>query len=134
MRSLLFSSGCYPLEALCVPSESGVSVFLSLVELLQSNPTCFQGHNLWGLISSSSCCQTPKLGGLMWGSELLLLWENFCGITVFHSSLWVAHLVCMGFDFITIVPLLRSSCGLFVFGHRVSFLAGCFFCPWLFSS
>ena len=28
--------------------------------------------------------QTPRMGSLMWGSELSLLWENFCNITVFH--------------------------------------------------
>ena len=28
--------------------------------------------------TSSSCCQTPGLGSLIWGSELSLLWENFC--------------------------------------------------------
>ena len=33
---------------------------------------------------SSSCCRTPRLGSLMWGSELSLLWDNFCGIIVFQ--------------------------------------------------
>ena len=33
---------------------------------------------------SSSLCQTPRLGSLRWGSELSLLWDNFCGIIVFH--------------------------------------------------
>ena len=33
---------------------------------------------------SSSCCQTPRLGSLTWGSELSLLWDNFCGIIVFQ--------------------------------------------------
>ena len=32
---------------------------------------------------SSSRCQTPRLGSLTWGSELSLLWENFCGIIIF---------------------------------------------------
>ena len=33
---------------------------------------------------SSSHCQTPRLGCLMWGSELSLQWENFCGIIIFQ--------------------------------------------------
>ena len=32
--------------------------------------------------SSSSWCWTVKLQKLMWGSELLLLWENLCNIIV----------------------------------------------------
>ena len=31
---------------------------------------------------SFSHCRNPKLGSLMWGSELSLLWENFCGIII----------------------------------------------------
>ena len=31
---------------------------------------------------SSSQCQTSRLGSLMWDSELSLLWENFCNITI----------------------------------------------------
>ena len=27
---------------------------------------------------------SPRLGSLMWGSELSLLWDNFCGIIVFQ--------------------------------------------------
>ena len=30
----------------------------------------------------SSQCQTPRLGSLMWGSEVSLLWENFCDIII----------------------------------------------------
>ena len=33
---------------------------------------------------SSSHWWTPRLGSLMWGSELLLLWGNFSGIIVFQ--------------------------------------------------
>ena len=32
--------------------------------------------------NSSSCCQTPRLGSLMSGSEPLLQWVDFCGISV----------------------------------------------------
>ena len=47
-----------------------------------------------------------------------LLWYNL------FSSLSVAHLEGMGFDFIMIEPLLPSLFGSFVFGCRVSFLVG----------
>ena len=52
------------------------------------------------------------------------------------SSLWVARLAGMGFDYIAKAPLLLSRCGfLFVFGCKVSFLVGSsLFCWWLFSS
>ena len=33
---------------------------------------------------SFSWCQTPKLGSLMWGSDLSLLWENLCDIIIFQ--------------------------------------------------
>ena len=33
-----------------MPSKSGVSVFLSPVELLQSSPTGLESHMLWGLL------------------------------------------------------------------------------------
>ena len=124
MRSLLFFSGCCALEAPCVPSEwsfcfpqsGGIPAIKSH---LSSRPDFLGAHQFILLL------QDPQAGeSQFWGSELLLLWENFCGITVFHSGFWVAHLVCMGFDFIMIVPLLLPSCGLFVFGRRVSFLAG----------
>ena len=31
-------------------------------------------------VDSSSLCWIPRLGQLVWGSELSLLWENFCNI------------------------------------------------------
>ena len=33
---------------------------------------------------SSLYCHTPRLGSPTWGSELSLLWENFCGIISFQ--------------------------------------------------
>ena len=63
-------------------------------------------------------------------------WEAWCGVQNLHnsgrtslvllfSSLWVTHLVGMGFDFIVIVPLLPSRCNFFfVFGWGVSFFGG----------
>lgn len=60
-------------ESLCVPSKSGVSIFLSPVEFLQSFPAGLQSHCSWG---PSSQCQTLRLRHLFWGSEFSLLWEN----------------------------------------------------------
>ena len=69
---------------------------------------------------SSSWCQTPRLGSLTWGSELSLLWENFCDIINFQFV--VTHLVGIGFDCITNVPFLPSRCGFsFVFGCKIFF-------------
>ena len=43
-------------------------------------------------------------------------------LVLLFSSLWITHLVGMGFDFIMIVPLLQSRCSFFfVFGRGVSF-------------
>ena len=66
-----------------------------------------------------SLCWIPRLGSLIWCSEPSQRWENFFGIM--FSSLWVTHLVGMGFDFIMTVSFLPSCCSFFVFGHRVSF-------------
>ena len=65
-------------KILCVPSKSGASVTPSPVEFQQSNPAGLQGQILWGL----SYCQIPKLGSLMWDSDLSLLWENSCGLII----------------------------------------------------
>ena len=35
--------------------------------------------------NSSSLCQTPRFGSLMWGSEPSLQWVDFCGISVLQS-------------------------------------------------
>ena len=40
----------------------------------------------------SSQCQTPRLGSLMWGSEVSLLWENLCDIIIFQ---FVCHPPCV---------------------------------------
>ena len=51
---------------------------------------------------------------------------------LFFSSLWVAHLAGMGFDFIMIVPLLPSHRGFFfVFGGVSFFLVGSSVLPWM---
>ena len=54
----------------------------------------------------SQChCQTPSLGSLTQGSESSQEWQNFCVVKLF-SSLWVSHLVDIGFGFTVIVPVL----------------------------
>ena len=85
MGSLLLPLGPNAHTTLYVPSKSGVSVSPSAVEILQSNPANHQS-----LISgnSSSCCRTPRLGSLMWGSEPSLQWVDFCGISVLQ---FVSH-------------------------------------------
>ena len=40
---------------------------------------------VWFSRNSSSRCRTPRLGSLMWGSELSLQWVDFCGISVLQS-------------------------------------------------
>ena len=42
----------------------------------------------WFSRNSSSCCWTPRLGSLTWGSELSLQWVGFCGISVLQ---FVSH-------------------------------------------
>ena len=43
------------------------------------------GFKVWISMNSSSCCQTPRLGSLTWGSENSLQWADFCGISVCQS-------------------------------------------------
>lgn len=63
-------------------------------------PVGLQSQILW--IFSTSCWQAPRLGSLMWGLELGLLSDNSCGIAINISSLCVAYISCMRFDFIVI--------------------------------
>lgn len=56
----------------------------------------------------------------MWGSELSFLWENFGGYNC--ATLWVAHPMCMGLDFVMITSILPSRSGsFFVSGCRTPF-------------
>ena len=43
---------------------------------------------VWFSGNSSSCCQNPRLGSLMWSSEPSLQWVDFCGIIVLQ---FVSH-------------------------------------------
>ena len=91
---------------LCVLSNSGVSVFTSPEEFLQSNPANLQNWIIWRLL-----CHITKTPGLPF------LWDNFCGFIVFQF----APTCQCGFYFIVIVPLLLSYCGFFVFKGRAFF-------------
>ena len=78
---------------------------------------------------SQSLCWIRRLGSLTWGLGPSQQWENFFGVIVLFSSLWVTHLAGVGFDFIVIVLFLLSHGGcFFVFGCGVSFFGG-FQCP-----
>ena len=43
------------------------------------------GFKVWFSMNSFSCCRTPRLGSLTWGSEPSLQWVDFCGISVRQS-------------------------------------------------
>ena len=71
MMSLLFSLYSGTHKTVCAPSKSGVSsphpiLWNSCNQTLKTFKARFSG-------GSSSCCQTPRLGDLMWDSELSLL-------------------------------------------------------------
>ena len=79
--------------------------------LLAFNAKCSGG--------SSSGGQTPRLGSLVWGSELSLLWEKFCDIIILH---FVGHP--SGWYGIWLHHMCTSPTGLWflhVFGCRISF-------------
>ena len=68
-------------ETLCAPSRSGASVSHHPHPCLWSTysqaPLAFKARSAEG---SSIQCQAPRLGSLMWNSELSALWENFCDV------------------------------------------------------
>ena len=43
---------------------------------------------VWFSRNSSSHCRTPRFGSLIWGSEPLLQWVDFCGVSVLQ---FVSH-------------------------------------------
>ena len=82
--------------------------------------------SLWHSRSDSlghSLCWIPRPGSLTWGSKSSQQWGNF--LVLLLSSLWVIHLVSVGFDFIIIVPLVPSCCShYFVLDMGYLFLVG----------
>ena len=72
------------LLCVCPPREE----FLFPPDLLKSCNQIPLTFKVWLSGNFSSCCRTPRLGSLMWGSELSLQWVDFCGISVLQ---FVSH-------------------------------------------
>ena len=85
MRSLLYSLSLGACWTLWVPSKNGVSVSPVLWNSCNQTLLAFKIIISGG---SSSSCQAPSLQSLTWRSRLSLLWENFCGISIF---LFMSH-------------------------------------------
>ena len=65
---------------LCVCPPRVESLFPPVLsKSCNQNPLAFK---VWFSRNSSSCCQTPRLGSLTWGSEPSLQWVDFCGVSV----------------------------------------------------
>ena len=113
--SLLLGPSSFPrvlmLTLVCVCPPIVESLFL---------PVLSKSCNLI-LWKFSSCCWTPRLGNLMWGSEPSRQWVDFCGIIVL---LFVNHPPSsFGIWFYCDCTLLLSHCSFFfVFGCGVSSL------------
>ena len=71
----------HTLLCVCPPREE--SLFPPV--LFKSCNQIPQAFKVWFSRNSSSCCHAPRLGSLTWGSELLLQWVDFCGISVLQS-------------------------------------------------
>ena len=79
------------------------------------------GFRVWFSRNSSSSCQTPRLGCLMWGSEPSLQWVDFYGISVLHPVSHPPGNYGIWF-YCDCAPLTISLWLSFVFGCGVSFL------------
>ena len=76
-KSLFFCPGFQCIWDFVCSYKSGVSVSPSPIKLLWSRPA---GHQmLWGLLFLMS--DSLRIGSLM-GSEISLLWENFCDVII----------------------------------------------------
>ena len=71
---------------LCVCPPRVESLFPPV--LLKSYNQIPVGFKVWFSRNSSSCCRTPRLGSLTWGSEPSLQWVDFCGVSVLQ---FVSH-------------------------------------------
>ena len=58
--------------------------FLFLPVLWKSCDQTLLALKAWFSGDSSSHCHNPRLGSLLQGSELSLLWDKFCGMVVFQ--------------------------------------------------
>ena len=68
---------------------------------------------------SSSCCQNPRLGSLLCGSEVSLLWENLCNIVCGTATQWVLDLILL-----LLCPFYHSTGASLFTGCRISFVVG----------
>ena len=106
----------HTLLCMCPPRvESLFSAILS-----KSCNQILLAFKVWFSRNSSSCCRTPRLGSLTWGSEASLQWVDFCGIIVLQ---FVIHPL-SGYGiwfYCDCAPPTVSLCFSFVFGCGVSF-------------
>ena len=106
-------------KVLFVSLKTGVSVPQSYGSLV------IKSH--WASRSDSLRTPSPFVrspGWEAWRGVQNLRSGGRTSLVVLFSSLWVAHLAGMGFEFIVIVPLLPSHCGVFVSGCGASFSVG----------
>ena len=126
MASLLLLPGSWCTQVLFVPSKNGV-YFPQFCERLVIKSCWPSKSDSLGI--PSPFVESPGWEG--WHGTQNLHNSGRTSSVVLVSSLWVAHLVGMEFDFIVITPLLPSCCSFcLVFGHEVSFFFfGEFQCP-----
>ena len=111
-----------PIKRLLLPRDfmcafkSEVSVSLSPVRSCNEAPLAFKAKCSG---SSPSRCWTPGLGSLTWGSELSLLWENFCNVITLQCVCRPPGGQGMGFDYFASLLLLPSHCGSFFMLEKV---------------
>ena len=99
-----------------MPSKTGVSFPQSCGSLI------IKSH--WASRSDSLGIPSPSVrppGWEAWHEVQNLHNSGRTSLVLLFSSLWVTHLVDIGFDFIVIVSLLPSCWGFFVFGNGVIF-------------
>ena len=102
---------------LCLPRVE--SPFLSVL-WKSYNQSCWPSKSD-SLEIPSSYAGSP--GWEVWPGAQNLHNSGRTSLVLFFSSLWVAHSIDVGFDFIMIAPLLLSCCSFsFVFGNGVTFL------------
>lgn len=124
-----FALGSSACKILCASFKSGVSVFLSPVQLLHSSPIGLQSQMFWGLFLPMP---EPQAGGQTWGSELRPVVEplQYNYFPVHGLPTWWVWALIISWECFS----LQFHCD-FVFGCRISFSAGfSLFCQWLFSS
>ena len=119
--SVLLSSGSWCVQDFVLPSKGGISISPSPVEGSPTIKFCW--------ISRSDSLGIPSPFARFPSCEVWCGAQNLHNggktLVLLFSSLWVTHLVGMGFVFIMIVPCLPShSSFFFVFGHEGSFFGG----------